>query len=152
MLHDWVVILSVMELTSNLLQVPEDVQRWAGLYSRINRVVSIWYELVIFIREQGSLVSQYLAGTQLPSLLQTVVRSTLCLFSALLVLNGAGPKWGETEDGKVLAGNLVCTVVLLLKMYHKVSLAQATTNQVCLGQYCIAFLDSETDFTARMVL
>ena len=130
-LHDWAVILSLKELASNFHEVQEDVRRWDEMRSRINgSVVDNWYELVVAIRGQGNLVSKYLSGTQLPSLLQTIPLGTLCLFSALLVLSGTEAAWGEIGDDGVLTGNLICTAFLLLRLNYKVSLGQKITNEV----------------------
>ena len=130
-LHDWVVILSLKELRSNYSRVQEDVNRWAGHRDRIDDIiVDTWRDLVVAIRGQGSLLSKYLTGTQLPCLLQTIAVSTLCLFSSLRLLSRTGTMWGEFDDRKALVGNLACTTYLLLRLLYKVSLAQEVTNKV----------------------
>ena len=130
-LHDWVVILTLKELRSNYSQVQQDVNRWAGHRDRIDDIiVDTWRDLVVAIREQGSLLSKYLTGTQLPCLLQTIAVSTLCLFSSLRLLSRTGTMWGEFDDRKALVGNLTGTTYLLLRLLYKVSLAQEVTNQV----------------------
>ena len=108
-LHDWVAILTLKELRNNYSQVQQDVNL-AGHSDRIDEnIVDTWDDLVVTIREQGSLLPKYLSQTHLPSLLQTIAVSTLWFFSALRLLNRTGTLWGEFDDGKVLIGNLACT-------------------------------------------
>lgn len=78
-------------------------------------------------------MSRYLSGTQLPSLLHTVGLSTLVLFSALLVVHNAEAVWGDSEAVNVLTDNFKYFAFLLLRLYHKVSIAQDSTNQVHFG-------------------
>ena len=98
-----------------------------GSSPKINCVDTL-IQTVLDVRHQGRALCHYLAPSQLPSLLYTMVLCTLCVLSGLLILSGVS--WGDDEDRKIVTINFICVVFLSLRVYVKSSVGQQVTDEV----------------------
>ena len=131
-LLEYVVILSFEQLRQQFEQVRKSIQNWPERSCKPawNDYLDDWCDTLLQIRQQGALLSQYLAPSLLPSLLQTMVLCTLCLFYSLTVMQGRAGYAEDSQKVGVVCGYIGCTFAILLRLYFEVNLAQRITNEV----------------------
>ena len=105
--------------------------RTKGIKHSEEAAVDMWCKLVLEIRKQGALLSEYLTPGQLPSLFQTLSMITLTVFSLFTAWTGPWlSSGGKSEYGMMVITNLLSVLFLLMRLYFKFSVAQNVTNAV----------------------